>query len=1329
MEDPIRMNGGKRKFGLKHGVGLMAILFTVIGLVLAYLIVSGLADRWARRTIIERLELATGAQVELGNFHILWRTLGARFDGLTLHGREPKSGPPLFHADRLQFDIHVESFWGRKISLGNVEMSHFSIHVRVDKDGSTNFPGPKIAATPSPISVQTLLDMKVAELRLVDGEILWNDTRMLLTAAGENLELSVDYAVDNGQPVYLGRTSWKQFKIGALNFLPFVSDVSARFSLRSNSFSVMQINWKTLHSEFDGQVNVVNFSRPAWNFRYRAQIRLEDFWTILRQKDAPPGHLDFTGEGRFVNGDWNSAGRFSVDPVTMKYQWFHPGSFSLHGGYQLNPLGLDSPDFAALILGGSVDGHIHVGFPKLDFTAETKVRGLELRQALAAEDNPNLPIIPLHWTSRMDIDATTTWTADFKHMDSRGHSVWTPPDTPPPGQIPASADFAFHYNMDHAVFALDPGEISTPTSRIQFQGGLSMVDSAIDMSVDAGALTLWDDFINRLRGPDQPPETIAGRVHWQGRMTGPLDGPTFVGHAKINDGRYGSLFWDEIETELTYSKDVLQLERGRLRRGKSSAEIELFLDLDNWGFSPESAWTLDANLVGADTDDLQQLLGMSYPARGTLTGEFHGKGTRENPELTGLFDLTDATSGSWRFQRARGQLALRPGEVRISNAEMRLPSTSPDAPAGVITGNLDYHTDTNTVAFDITGAAIPLEAIGKIQSGRLPVGGRLNLQARGQGPLKAPEIQATLRLIDLQLGSEVVGSFDGKVTSDGSHLTATVDSAMAAGRLNGKVDVRLGGDYPVTAEVTAEQIVFDPFLASAMHLSHLPGHSLVDGHFVIAGFGARPETIAVEANLSRITFDFQKVKLENDGPVRLTYRQDEVRVEQASIHGTDSDFHVAGSARFAGDRALNLSTEGTVSMQLLTGFFPLLETGGRALVNASVGGTLANPRFNGKVHLEGGSFRYGDFPAGLSNVGGDFNFDAARMVFENVTAESGGGHLTIGGTVSYGQGPLAYTVNVRSDQVRIRYPVGMSWLVAGSLRLSGNDQGATLSGRIELDRLLMAEGFDMAGFMASAKGSVSGPSTSSPFLRNLQFEIQGDSGPDSRMEWAGARLQTEASLRLRGTWEHPILLGHIHLLSGEMNFRGNLYTISRGDINFANPFRLDPILNVEATTTIRQYEVTLDFTGPASRLTLAYRSDPPLPTTDIVELLALGQTGQESMQRTATGQTASAGASTLLSEAISSQLGGRIERLFGISHFSIGPSVAGLYAQQNSIASVTIEQQVTKGLVITYITDITTTQYQVIQIEYTVNREFSIVALRDENGTFGLDVVRKTRFK
>jgi translocation and assembly module TamB len=1322
------MNETKRKFGLKHGLGIAVALALATGLVLSYAVATGLVDRWARRTIVEQLERTTGAHVEVGNVHFSWRLLTARFDGLTLHGREPAGSPPLFHADALQLNIHIESFWGRRISLGNVTISRFSAHVQVAKDGSTNIPGPKISVSAGALAIRSLFDLKIAQLRLDDGEILWNDTRIPLQARGGRFEYAMNYAGDGGHPAYVGRIAWQNFEIAAMSNLPFTSNFSGRFILRQNSLSVTQLQWKTAGSEIDAQADLANFAQPAWTFRYRGQVRLEDLWTILRWQDVPGAHIEFTGEASYSPDHVNFSGRYTADRITVKNEWFHPGNMSAHGSYHADNRTVDLPDLEALALGGNVSSHVSVNLAKLEFRADSKIRGLDLRKALAAEDNKNLPIIPLHWGSRMDIDATTTWVADLQHVDSQGTTVWTPPATLAPGQIPTSAHFGFHFNMDHRQFVFLPAEITTPSSRIQFRGALSTVDSSIDLTVDTEDLTLWDDFINRLSGPDEKPEVIGGHVHWEGRLTGPVGDPTFTGHAKATQARYGSLLWDELEGETTYSSNQFYFARARARRGRASVDLELTMDLDEWEFTPESEWKADANLVGSDTDDLQKLLGTSYPAHGLLTGQFHGKGTRAQPEFSGLFDLADATAGAWRFERARGQLAVQPGDVRILNAEVRLAAHTPGAPAGILTGNLDYHTGTRNVSFDVTGAAIPLESIDAIQMAHLPVAGRLNLQAHGEGPLRAPELHATLRLVDLKLGNDVVGSFDGKVDSDGRHLSATIDSAMPSGKLSGKIDMGLDGDYPVTAEATAEGIDFNPFIVSALHLSHLNGHSMVDGHFAVAGFGAHPETLAVEVNLYRLLFDFQTVKLENVGPVRLTYRRDEVRVERANLRGTDTDVHISGSARFTGDRALNLRLDGLASLQLLSGFLPQLEASGRAQINAAVGGTVATPRFNGKVHVEGASLRYGEFPMGLSNVAGDFNFDASRVVFDNVVAESGGGRLTIGGTVMYGEGPINYVINARSDQLRIRYPVGMSWMGGGTLRLAGNDEAATLSGRIVVDRLLMVEGFDFGSFLVSSKEPATGFTTDSAFLRNLQFDIQAVSSPDSRMEWTGARLLTDANLRLRGTWEHPILLGHIHLLGGEMSFRGSHYTIARGDINFANPLRLDPVVNVEATTTIRQFEVTLDFTGPASRLTLAYRSDPPLPSSDIIELLALGQTGEESAARSATGQTLGVGASTLLSEAISSQLGGRVQRLFGISHFGVGPSVAGLNTQQNTIASVTIEQQITRGLVITYITDITTTQYQVIQIEYSINREFSVIALRDENGTFGLDVVRKTRF-
>ena len=169
--------------------------------------------------------------------------------------------------------------------------------------------------------------------------------------------------------------------------------------------------------------------------------------------------------------------------------------------------------------------------------------------------------------------------------------------------------------------------------------------------------------------------------------------------------------WDEIEGDMTYSPEEFSLTRANVRREPSSAQLELSLMLNNWSFDPESSWQLDATLVRTDADGLQALFGTSYPAHGLLSGTFHGRGTHANPELTGLFDVVDPQAWGWRFDRARGEITLRHGQVRIANAELRLlppagGTATPQAP-GLLTGNFNYSTADGQAVFDLTGAGAP----------------------------------------------------------------------------------------------------------------------------------------------------------------------------------------------------------------------------------------------------------------------------------------------------------------------------------------------------------------------------------------------------------------------------------------------------------------------------------------------------------------------------------------------------------------------------------------------------------------------------------------------
>ena len=59
--------------------------------------------------------------------------------------------------------------------------------------------------------------------------------------------------------------------------------------------------------------------------------------------------------------------------------------------------------------------------------------------------------------------------------------------------------------------------------------------------------------------------------------------------------------------------------------------------------------------------------------------------------------------------------------------------------------------------------------------------------------------------------------------------------------------------------------------------------------------------------------------------------------------------------------------------------------------------------------------------------------------------------------------------------------------------------------------------------------------------------------------------------------------------------------------------------------------------------------------------------------------------------------------------------------ENNPQARLTLEQQVTPSITFTYITNVTTSNPQVIRVEWAISRQLSVVALREENGLFGLD--------
>lgn len=1307
------------------------LLYAIVAIVLIVFVVfeSGLAERWLRGYLVQKIAQGTGARVEIGGFHFKFWGLQAEIDNLTLHGLETADQPPLFHADRISASVRVISFFGRDFALEKLIVDRPQTSVRIGRDGRSNIPTPTGPRSNRPWRA-TLFQLRIGQLALNDGAARYNDQRVPLDVNGRNFNFALHYdASAKDGDAYVGDLSWQQVVLAARKDVPFPFDLSFKFTLHRDAFSADEIVVRAFHSHVNLSAELPSFSRADWNLKYRGRLSLADIRKIMRQPTTPDGDADFSGQAHYVAGtsgpsEWTASGHYSSNDVRMRYKWFHEGDMETWGDYQVAKRRLTVANLKVRALGGTVDGRLDMDFKGLAFRTETQTRGVNLAQVFKALENENFPVPALHWDGAIDIDSVNTWTANFKHFHTAGNMQWSPPATLSPGMIPASARINFDYGTDKEIVSLVQSQISTPHMQLDFDGPLGEADSGLEANFRADDLVEWDDFIAAIRGPDAGTHRVGGQVTFRGRVLGPLVGPSFVGHLHVASPVYDQLAMDTLDGEMDYSPDGFHLTKTTMTRGQTSANVDLWMKFDgDWNFLDASPWTMEARIENASAEDVESLMAVKYPASGRINGTIHASGTRGAPVLDAKMTVDNIDVKGWHFDRFSGELHWRHDEIRLDHAELR-------GGLGMAAGDILYRPTSAQVEFNVSGSGLALERIKGLQTASLAVGGKLDFRLSGSGPVLAPTAQGDLRISNLVLGTESEGDFAGQLTSDGQNAHLVLSSEPQHEKLHGDLTVGLSGDERISGRLSVTQFDLDPFIAAGLHLTQLTGHGSADGVFTISGALRQPDSIEVGADISRISFNYELVQLTNDQDIRLSYRKNEIRIDQARLHGPDTDLQLGGTARFDRDRRIQFTLSGGVNLRLLKGVIPDLEAHGRADANVSVEGTMDRPRITGRASVRGAEAHYADFPAGLSNVNGDFVFDRSRLLFDKVTADSGGGHLTLSGSVTYGEGPMRYQVSAATSTVRIRYPAGMSWLAGGTIELSGTSDAALITGRVQVERLLFAEGVDVASFFASASDTSSGAGSSSPFLQNLTFDVEGRTKPGARIEWAGAHIDVDGDVRLRGTWDRPVLLGHIHLLGGEMPFRGNNFELTRGDINFANPFRLDPVLNVEATSTINQYQVTIDFSGPASHLSLNYRSDPPLPDSDIVALLALGSPGEGSGLRSAPGSAQNYGATALLSEAISTGIGGRIEHLFGISSFRVDPFVAGTATESNAAARVTIQEQVTRDLAITYSTNAATSnQYQLIQVEYQLKRGLSVEFLRDINGTYGFDIKWVKHFK
>ena len=1344
------------------GAGLVCVLSGL------WYITTDSFQNLVRRRMIAEVERITGGHAEVGSFHTIPFRLHVEVRDITVHGREASTDVPLAHADHLVAEVKVISLLRTEFGFRDLVLDHPVVHVAFYPDGTTNMPG-LIRQSSSKTSIEQLFALSIDRFDVRHGELLWNDQKLPLDFAVRDTSLQMSYSFLQRQ--YAGRLLLGKVDTKWENFRPISWMAAIEFRLAPTFADINSLKVTSGRSHVEANGRVTDFRRPRLDGQYDAHLDLAEAASIARRRDLRQGEIDFKGRGNWTIEQFTTSGALALNDLGWQNDQIAFKEASATSDYSVSDQEIKFWKLQGKLFGGSFTGDAqienwqhHAPLSPAQLQAERAARKREAageevavvtaarpQKGQPARNKPEVESGVVHLRLR-DLSAGEMASAVNTRAHPLGHfrpvgfatgsvdARWkgspheaevaflfdlNPPTRSARGELPVTARVQGTYRGAADELELTHMLVTTPASRVQASGLLS-ASSSLHFSVTTSDLDEWRPIIAALHGPASLPFDINGSATFSGSVTGSPSSPTFAGNLSAQDFDFTlpatsrtpeqQVHWDSLTATVQFSSRGLTLRNGSLHRGDTSAEFEVSSILQEGQFTDNSPFTARVNLHNVDVASTAALAGYDYPVTGKADIFLQLSGTRAKPQAEGQIHANNASAYGESIAQFDADLHVANGGTTLNNIHL----IHEDA---AVTGSASYNPLAGVFHLDLTGRNFNVGHVRQIQPARLHIDGRADFTLQASGTLDAPQINSRLHLRDLALDQELAGGFDLEATTRGRELQLSGRSEFVKGTLavDGRVQIR--GDLPTNISVRMDHLDLDALWRSYLR-GQLTGHSAIGGTLNLQGPLKDPRQWTLNGDLPDVSLELEYAKLHNREPVRFTYAQQVLQIQQMHLEGEGTDVSARGTVNFAGSRDLDLAADGRVDLKLLNSFDPDLTASGAVSMNMNVGGTISDPLPQGRLQLANGSLFYAGLPSGLSEMNGSLTFTRDRLHIETLSARTGGGTLDVKGEATNYNNQLGFNFTASAKEVRLRYPPGVSSTANADLRWSGTRSSSSVTGDILVTKLAVQPNFDFSQYLLRSREIGSTTPANSP-LYGVKLDIRVQTAPELQMKTAVARLSGDADLRLRGSAARPTVLGRADILEGEATFNGTKFNLERGDITFANPVAIEPQLNLEASTHVRSYDLNVTVTGTPDRLAVNYRSEPPLPKSDIIALLALGRTSEESEQLQQQSQSpfTDEASALIINQAISSTVSNRVQKLFGVSRIKIDPQ--GLTTETNPTArgpQVTIEQQFANNVSLTYSTNVSQSSQQIIQGQYFFTRDISVVGTRDQNGVVSFDV-------
>jgi translocation and assembly module TamB len=383
-------------------------------------------------------------------------------------------------------------------------------------------------------------------------------------------------------------------------------------------------------------------------------------------------------------------------------------------------------------------------------------------------------------------------------------------------------------------------------------------------------------------------------------------------------------------------------------------------------------------------------------------------------------------------------------------------------------------------------------------------------------------------------------------------------------------------------------------------------------------------------------------------------------------------------------------------------------------------GTFDNPEIEGIAEINNGSIQLEAYPDPVTDIQGRLAFTEGQIKIIQLEGNVSKGSFGAYGTFNYhGLIPDTFSIDVEGENIIVQDVVDSLTLTASPrLRFSGDLKRQKLVGEVLVHNALYTKDLDLQTmvFEKDRKKIVLPTIETSQEKGQIELDLFIKAPKNIEVRNRLAELDLRANLHVQGTIEKPLLEGRVDILRGTILFGNRKYRILSGMLDFTDPSRLNPDMNIQVETVVQEYKISLGIEGNLDQFTLDMSSEPELSKGQITRLLAAGSgTGTNGYD--------------LVTKPIQTLVEGQIEKAVKLDQFTVDvdPLLANS-AGNEATPRVTLGKRLFKDLLLTFTTTVGGSEKtQAVEIEYQLSDNISLTARRNETGE--IDTSFTFRFK